>query len=74
VFAGRKLELCLNTLHFEMTSSWNIYDPNEASDFFLTSSTFNEVFQLLRGKEFMERIWKLAQLVTPSAAEAKSWL
>ncbi|KAJ7873898.1 hypothetical protein B0H14DRAFT_2719196 [Mycena olivaceomarginata] len=33
VFANRKLETCLNTVHIEVTASWNFHDPNEASNF-----------------------------------------
>ncbi|KAF7335084.1 G domain-containing protein [Mycena venus] len=57
IFANRKLETCLNTVHFEVTASWNFHDPNE----------------LLRTPEFIGRIRKLAQLVIPDSAEAQKW-
>ncbi|KAF7368682.1 G domain-containing protein [Mycena venus] len=57
-FSGHKLESCLNTVHNDMTASWNFYDPED----------------LLRSPDFVEKIRKLAQFVTPSTAEAKSWL
>ncbi|KAJ7758821.1 hypothetical protein DFH07DRAFT_1060334 [Mycena maculata] len=57
IFADRKLETCLNTVHFEVAASWNIYDPNE----------------LLRKRHFIGRIQELAQLVTPDSAEVKKW-
>jgi len=57
VFADRKLETCLNTVHFDVTASWNFYDPNE----------------LLRSPDFIEKIRKLAQFVTPDSNEVKMW-
>ncbi|KAJ6553124.1 hypothetical protein B0H19DRAFT_1155708 [Mycena capillaripes] len=57
VFADRKLETCLNTVHFEVTASWNFYDPNE----------------LLRKPKFTGKIRELAQFVTPDSADAKKW-
>ncbi|KAJ7611554.1 hypothetical protein DFH06DRAFT_156488 [Mycena polygramma] len=57
VFADRKLETCLNTVHFEVVASWNFHDPNE----------------LLRNPEFIGKIRKIAQLVTLDSAEASKW-
>ncbi|KAJ7897907.1 hypothetical protein B0H14DRAFT_290909 [Mycena olivaceomarginata] len=57
-FSGHKLESCLNAVHNDMTVGWNFYDPDN----------------LLRSPDFIEKIRKLAQFVTPSASEAKSWL
>ncbi|KAJ7871738.1 hypothetical protein B0H13DRAFT_2060102 [Mycena leptocephala] len=58
VFADRKLETCLNTVHFEVTASWNFHDPNEAT---------------IADPEFIGKIRRIAQLVTPDSAEAKQW-
>ncbi|KAJ6533507.1 hypothetical protein B0H19DRAFT_1186083 [Mycena capillaripes] len=55
-FPGTKLEKCLDTVHEEMTDSWNFYDPND----------------LLLGDEFRKKIKILAQLVTPDDEKAKS--
>jgi len=55
-FPGTKLEKCLDTVHEEMTDSWNFYDPND----------------LLLGDEFRKKVKILAQLVTPDDEKAKS--
>ncbi|KAJ7150770.1 hypothetical protein C8R46DRAFT_1358260, partial [Mycena filopes] len=56
-FPGWKLEKCLNTVHKEMTDSWNLYDPDD----------------LLQKPDFLGRIRTVAQLVTPNDLdEAKS--
>ncbi|KAJ7727623.1 hypothetical protein B0H16DRAFT_1470891 [Mycena metata] len=57
-FPGSKLETCLNTVHKEMTDSWNLYDPDD----------------LLQTPEFVTKIRKLAQLVTPPESEVRSSL
>ncbi|KAF7350071.1 G domain-containing protein [Mycena venus] len=54
---GSTLKQCLNAVHKEMTDSWNFYDPND----------------LLLSSEFSEKVQTLAQLVTPSEGDAKSW-
>ncbi|KAJ7022647.1 hypothetical protein C8F04DRAFT_1137329 [Mycena alexandri] len=56
-FLGYKLETCLNTVHKEMTDSWNLYDPDD----------------LLQKEEFLKKMRTLAQLVTPKESDAKSW-
>ncbi|KAJ7731084.1 hypothetical protein B0H16DRAFT_1584347 [Mycena metata] len=53
-FPGTQLEKCLNTVHKEMTDSWNLYDPDD----------------LLQSLEFVERVRTLAQLVTPDVSTA----
>ncbi|KAJ7908815.1 hypothetical protein B0H13DRAFT_653243, partial [Mycena leptocephala] len=50
------LDKCLNALHQEIVTSWNIHDPK----------------QLLRGAQFFERIKALVQYVTPEVEKAKS--
>ncbi|KAJ7027080.1 hypothetical protein C8F04DRAFT_95088 [Mycena alexandri] len=57
-FPGSKLGTCLNTVHKEMTDSWNLYDPDD----------------LLQNPEFVTKIRKLAQLVTPNESEMRSSL
>ncbi|KAJ7714611.1 hypothetical protein B0H16DRAFT_1618166 [Mycena metata] len=51
------LEGCLTAVHNDMTASWNFYDPED----------------LLRNQDFTDKIKKLAQFVTPSTSDAKSW-
>ncbi|KAJ7717337.1 hypothetical protein B0H16DRAFT_1611451 [Mycena metata] len=53
-FPGTQLEKCLNTVHKEMTDSWNLYDPDD----------------LLQSLEFVERVRTLTQLVTPDVSTA----
>ncbi|KAJ6526124.1 hypothetical protein DFH09DRAFT_1187987 [Mycena vulgaris] len=56
-FPGWTLLECLETVHKEMTESWNFYDPHDH----------------LINNEFMDQVKKIAQLATPDEAEAKSW-
>ncbi|KAJ7911934.1 hypothetical protein B0H13DRAFT_2327919 [Mycena leptocephala] len=56
-FPGSTLQKCLETVHQEMTDSWNFYDPDD---------------HLIKVK-FMDQVKKIAQLATPDEAEAKSW-
>ncbi|KAJ6526135.1 hypothetical protein DFH09DRAFT_1188011 [Mycena vulgaris] len=56
-FPGWALRECLETVHKEITESWNFYDPQDH----------------LINNEFMDQVKKIAQLATPDEAEAKSW-
>ncbi|KAJ6537884.1 hypothetical protein B0H19DRAFT_1181113, partial [Mycena capillaripes] len=56
-FPGSTLQKCLETVHKEMTESWNFYDPDDH----------------LIEPSFMDKIKVLAQLATPDESEAKSW-
>ncbi|KAF7328477.1 G domain-containing protein [Mycena venus] len=56
IFSGSRLIKCLDTVHEEMTDSWNFHDPDD----------------LLLRDEFREKIKRLAQLVTPDDEKAKS--
>ncbi|KAJ7698490.1 hypothetical protein B0H14DRAFT_3036783 [Mycena olivaceomarginata] len=56
-FPGRTLQKCLETVHQEMTESWNFYDPDD---------------HLVKSK-FMDQVKSLAQLATADETEAKSW-
>ncbi|KAJ7059137.1 hypothetical protein C8F01DRAFT_274120 [Mycena amicta] len=51
------LQECLNTVHTEMTDSWNFHDPKD----------------LLIGEDFMKEIRKLAQFVTVKEEVVQSW-
>ncbi|KAJ7880441.1 hypothetical protein B0H13DRAFT_1891779 [Mycena leptocephala] len=51
------LEACLTAVHNDMAASWNFYDPED----------------LLRSQDFTDKVKKLAQFVTPSTSDAKSW-
>jgi len=55
-FTGINLEKCLDTVHKEMTDSWNFHDTSD----------------LLQRPQFRAKIREFAQLVTPEVAEAKS--
>ncbi|KAJ7085903.1 hypothetical protein C8R44DRAFT_37955 [Mycena epipterygia] len=56
-FPGSTLQKCLETVHKEMTESWNFYDPQD----------------YLVNDKFMDQVKIIAQLATPDEAEAKSW-
>ncbi|KAJ7124156.1 hypothetical protein C8R44DRAFT_734678 [Mycena epipterygia] len=56
-FPGSTLQKCLETVHKEMTESWNFYDPRD----------------YLINDKFMDQVKIIAQLATPDEAEAKSW-
>ncbi|KAJ7291883.1 hypothetical protein C8J57DRAFT_1274144 [Mycena rebaudengoi] len=56
-FPGWTLEECLETVHKEMTESWNFYDPDDH----------------LVKVNFMDHVKIIAQLATPDETEATSW-
>jgi hypothetical protein len=68
------LEACLTAVHNDMAASWNFYDPEDVSIYLALSSISTCVFQLLRSQDFTDKVKKLAQFVTPSTSDAKSWL
>lgn len=71
------LELCLATIHVDITSSWNFNDPDNvclASLFSSICSLDFFPFQLLNSKSFQNQIKALAQLVTPDREKLDSWL
>ncbi|KAJ7751360.1 hypothetical protein B0H16DRAFT_1840576 [Mycena metata] len=67
------LEACLTAVHNDMTASWNFYDPEDVSVYQDVGLILSCVFQLLRSQDFTDKIKKLAQFVTPSTSDAKSW-
>ncbi|KAJ7205726.1 hypothetical protein GGX14DRAFT_644217 [Mycena pura] len=74
-FPGWKLETCLNTVHKEMTDSFNLYDPDDVRYIPLGVTAFHHrLCQLLQRPEFLKKIRTLAQLVTPDASETESSL
>ncbi|KAJ7509321.1 hypothetical protein B0H11DRAFT_2270332 [Mycena galericulata] len=74
-FLGSKLEVCVATVHQEITDSWNFHDPKDVSVNILMRPAVivTYIAKLLNGPEFVETIKALAQFVTPDAAEAGSW-
>ncbi|KAJ7683407.1 hypothetical protein B0H17DRAFT_1205111 [Mycena rosella] len=56
-FPGWTLLECLETVHKEITATWNFYDPQDD----------------LINNEFSDQVKKIAQLATPDESEAKSW-
>jgi len=56
-FGGSTLEKCLDTIHCEITDSWNFDDPHE----------------FLIGQAFREQLKALAQLAIPDESSARSW-
>ncbi|KAF8815629.1 hypothetical protein BYT27DRAFT_7192709 [Phlegmacium glaucopus] len=54
---GWSLKDCLSTLHDDITSSWNFYDPEN----------------LLSGEDFRNKIMTLVQLVTADSEQLQSW-
>jgi hypothetical protein len=69
------LDKCLDTLHQEIVTSWNIHDPKEVRKLIWVAVLLSlHVVQLLRSAQFFERIKALVQYVTPEVEKAKSML
>ncbi|KAJ7055574.1 hypothetical protein C8F01DRAFT_453939 [Mycena amicta] len=67
------LQACLDTVHREMSDSWNFHDPKDVRLRLVHALSVADVVQLLLGPEFMDEIRKLAQLVTVKVEDTKTW-
>ncbi|KAF7354258.1 G domain-containing protein [Mycena venus] len=74
-FPGRTLQKCLETVHKEMTESWNFYDPDDVLSSLVGSclAYCSHLLQHLVKVKFMDQVKLLAQLATADETEAKSW-